>query len=63
MRLQVHNTHKSRSGQIWTWDRHDVRGLDEARGVRFATLNIRSGRAGGLEETLRALNQDNLDVG
>ena len=31
--------------------------------IRLATLNIRSGRAGGLEAALRALRQGNIDVG
>ena len=39
-----------------------MRGLVEARGVRLATLNIRSGRAGGLEAAPRALKKDKVDV-
>ena len=40
-----------------------MRGSVEARGIRLATLNIRQGRAGGLEAALRALQQGNVNVG
>ena len=38
-------------------------GLCEANMIRLATLNVRSGRAGGMEAVLRALKQGNVDVG
>ena len=31
--------------------------------IRLATLNIRSGRTGGMEVALRALRQGNVDMG
>ena len=40
-----------------------MRGPDEARGNRLATLNIRSATVGGLEVALRELKQGNVDVG
>ena len=61
--MQGHNARKRRGGQIQTQDRWGVRGLDEARGIGLATLNIRPGRAGRLELDLRALKQFNVDVG
>ena len=39
-----------------------MKGLVKA-GIRLATLNIRSGRAGGLEAALRVLRQGKIDVG
>ena len=50
-------------GRFWTRDRRDVRGLSKSNRIRLVTLNITSGRARGLEAALRALKQDNLDVG
>ena len=46
-----------------TLDRQGVRCLGKAKGIRLATLNIRLGRAGGLEAALRDLRQGNVDVG
>ena len=40
-----------------------MRGLGKANGVRIATLNIRLGRAEGLEEALQEPKQGNVDVG
>ena len=40
-----------------------MRGLGKSNGIRIATLNIRSGRAGVMEAELRILKQGNVDVG
>ena len=56
VRVLGHNSREQGDGQIRTWDRRFLRGLFESRGIRLATLNIRSGRAGGLKADLRALN-------
>ena len=40
-----------------------MRGLGKTNGIRVSTLNIRSGRAGGLEAALQSLNQGNVDMG
>ena len=40
-----------------------MRDLVEARGIKLAMLNIRSGREVGLEAALRALKQVNIYVG
>ena len=37
--------------------------MERGRGIRIATLNIRSGREGGLETALRALCQGNISTG
>ena len=37
--------------------------MDEASRIRILFLNIRFGRAGRMEEALRALKQGNVDVG
>ena len=37
--------------------------LCEVKRIRLDTLNIKSGRVGGLEEALWALRQDNVDLG
>ena len=56
--------HASREGlQFWTQDRKYRRGSGKANGIRLATINIMSGRAGGLEAVLGYLKQGNLDVG
>ena len=51
--MQGHKAHEQGDGQIQTQDRQGVRGLDEAIGIRLSTLNIRLGRAGVLEASLR----------
>ena len=40
-----------------------MRGLVKAKDIKLATLKFRSGRAGGLEAALRALNQGNVYMG
>ena len=40
-----------------------MKGLSKTNGIRLATLNIRSGREGGLEAALRVMKQGNVDVG
>ena len=37
--------------------------MEEGKGIQIASLNIRSGLAGGLEAALHALQQGNVDVG
>ena len=55
-------TKHTRTGRSFVWKRfrQGVRGSGK---IRLTTLNIRSGRAGGLEAYLRALQQVNVDVG
>ena len=40
-----------------------MRGLGKAKGIRLATLKIRSGKAGGVEAALRDLRQGKVDMG
>ena len=44
----------------YSWD---LKGLDDAKGVYIASLNIRSGRVGGLEVALLTLQQGNIYFG
>ena len=37
--------------------------MEEAKGIRIASLKIRSGRAGGMEAALRDLQKGNVGVG
>ena len=67
--MQGHNTGARRGGQFWKRDRRDRRGPGEANRISIATLKIRSGRVGGLEaalqalQVLQALKQGNVKVG
>ena len=61
-RVRGHNICTRRGGKRGTWCRQGVRGSDEVRGIRLDTLNIRLGRASGLEAALNALKQGNVDV-
>ena len=60
VRVLGHNSHVQGGRYFQTRDRRGVKG---SVNIRLATLNIRSGRAGGLELALRALRQGNIDVG
>ena len=60
--MRGHNAHKRRRVQIWTRDRQGVRVSYEARSIMLDMLKIRSGRAGGLEAALWALNKVNIYV-
>ena len=60
VRVLGHNSHVQGGRYFQTRDRRGVKGSGN---IRLATLNIRSGRAGGLELALRALRQGNIDVG
>ena len=62
-RVQGYNTCARGGGWYRKLDRQDVRGLSKTNGIRLAKLNIRSGRAGGLEAGLRVMKQGNVDVG
>ena len=61
VRAQGHNTRAQAGCWIRTQDSRGWKVLEE--GIRIASLNIRPGRAGGLEAALRALQQRNVDVG
>ena len=60
--MQGQNEYKRGGGQIRKRDRRVVRGSVEARGISIDRINIISGRAGGLEATLRSLRRGNIDV-
>ena len=49
-------TIRNTGGQVW-------KETDTGRGIRLTSLNIRMGRAGGLDTALRALYQGNVDMG
>ena len=53
-----------RLGDFWIWVQYSrkYKGSEERKGIRIASLNLRSGRAGGLEALLRALQQGHVDV-
>ena len=42
-------------GRVW-------KGTDTGRGIRLASLNIQTGREGGLETALWELHQENMNV-
>ena len=51
--MWVHNAHAQGGVRFWKQDIQNMRGLGEDNRIRLATLNIRSGRAGGMETVLR----------
>ena len=59
-RVQGQNARVQGGGKFCAQDTHGMRSLGQ---IRLTTLNIRSGRAGGMEAVLRALRQGNVDVG
>ena len=61
--MRGHNARERGGDQIKTWDRRGMMGSVEAICISIATLNIRLGRAGGLEAALQALQQGNVDLG
>ena len=61
--MQGHNIRGQADFWIRTQDSWDWKSSEEGKGIRIASLNIRSGQAGGLEAALRALQQGNIDVG
>ena len=60
VRVQGHNTSVKVGRHFWKQDRRGMRGSGN---IIIATLNISSGRAGGLKAELRALRQGNVGVG
>ena len=58
------NGYRKRKGNRWwgTW-RSTGSSTGEGLPIRFSTYNIRNGRNGGLESTLRGMAQDNMDLG
>ena len=61
-RARGHNARKLGYCRISTQYRRNRKGPEERKGIRIASLNIRLGRAGGLEEALRDLHQGNVNV-
>ena len=59
-RVRGKNAYVQGGGLFRKQERKGIRGLGK---IRIAKLNIRSGRARGLEATLRALRKGNVDVG
>ena len=58
--VQVNITRIQGGRHFWTRDRQGMRGSGN---IRLATINISSGREGGLEAELWAMGQGNVDVG
>ena len=62
-RARGHNARKLGYCRISTQYRRNRKGPEERKGIRIASLNIRSGRVGGMEEALRDFHQGNVNVG
>ena len=62
-RVQGKSVRAQGGGNFRTWDIRDVRGLGKTKGISIATLNIRLGRAGGMEAALLVTRQGKVDVG
>ena len=63
MSARGHNAQDRGNRSIRTTEGNVWKGTDTGKGVRLPSLNIRTGRAGGLETELRSLQQGNVDVG
>ena len=60
--VQDHYAREQAGFWEWTQGIQDLRGLDEANGIRNVLLNIRSGWVRGLKAALQALQQRNAEI-
>ena len=58
-----HNAQDRDSRCVRTTDVQVQKRTDTVRGIRMASLNIQTGRLGGLDTELLALQKGNVDVG
>ena len=61
--MRYHYARKKADCREQTQNSLNLKGSDEAKGIRIAPLNIRLGQAGGLDVALRELQKGNVDVG